>query len=125
MRPALKAALDQLRALLLAVAAGGAGPLGGQAQAAVDPDEQQQQILISAAEQKVWTEARQAKTAEGYQRYLELFPTGQFAEDAFRSLIERSLTARPVRALVDIEPAAGPGDLPRERLVAAADLTLY
>jgi hypothetical protein len=124
MRPALKAALDQLRALLLAAAAGGAGQLGGQAQAAVDPAEQRQE-LISAAEQKVWAEAQQAGTPEGYQRYLELFPTGRFAEDAFRLLIERSLTARPVRALVDIEPAAGPGDLPRERLVAAADLALY
>ena len=127
MRPAPKAALDQLRALLLAAAAGGAGQLGGQAQAAVHPAEQQQeqQELISAAEQKVWAEAQQANTAEAYQRYLELFPTGQFAEDAFRSLIEHSLTARPVKALVDIEPAAGPGDLPRERLVAAADLALY
>ena len=124
MRPALKAALDQLRALLLAAAAGGAGQLGGQAQAAVDPAEQRQE-LVSAAEQKVWAEAQQAETAEGYQRYLELFPTGQFAEDAFRLLIERSLAARPVRALVDIEPGAGPGDLPRERLVAAADLALY
>jgi hypothetical protein len=126
MRPALKAALDQLRALLLAAAAGGAGQLGGQAQAAVAPAErEQQQELISAAEQKVWAEAQQANTAEAYQRYLELFPTGQFAEDAFRFLIERSLTARPVEALVDIEPTAGPGDLPRERLVAAADLALY
>jgi hypothetical protein len=124
MRPALKAALDQLRALLLAAAAGGAGQLGGQAQAAVDPAEQRQE-LVSAAEQKVWAEAQQANTAEAYQRYLELFPTGQFAEDAFRLLIERSLTALPVKALVDIEPAAGPGDLPRERLVAAADLALY
>jgi hypothetical protein len=124
MRPALKAALEHVRALLLAAAAGGAGQLGGQAQAAVDPAEQQQE-LISAAEQKVWAEAQQANTAEAYQRYLELFPTGQFAEDAFRFLIERSLSARPVRALVDIEPAAGPGDLPRERLVAAADLALY
>jgi hypothetical protein len=123
MRPALKAALEHVRALLLAAAAGGAGQLGGQAQAAVDPAERQE--LISAAEQKVWAEAQQAKTAEGYQRYLELFPTGQFAEDAFRSLIERSLASRPVKGLVDIEPAAGPGDLPRERLVAAADLALY
>ena len=123
MRPALKAALDHFRGLLLAAAAGGAGQLGGQAQAAVDPAERQE--LISAAEQKVWAEAQQAKTAEGYQRYLELFPTGQFAEDAFRALIERSLASRPVKGLVDIEPAAGPGDLPRERLVAAADLALY
>ena len=123
MRPALKAALEHVRALLLAAAAGGAGQLGGQAQAAVDPAERQE--LISAAEQKVWAEAQQAKTAEGYQRYLELFPTGQFAEDAFRALIERSLASRPVKGLVDIEPAAGPGDLPRERLVAAADLALY
>jgi hypothetical protein len=126
MRPALKAVLDQLRALFLAAAAGGASQLGGQAQAALVPGEQQQQQeLISAAEQKVWAEAQQAKTAEGYQRYLELFPAGRFAEDAFRSLIERSLAARPVQALIDVEPAAGPGDLPRARLVAAADLALY
>jgi hypothetical protein len=126
MRPALKAALEHVRALILAAAAGGAGQLGGQAQAAVDSAERpQQQELISAAEQKVWAEAQQAKTAEAYQRYLELFPTGRFAEDAFRSLIERSLPARPVEALVDIEPGAGPGDVPRLRMVAAADLALY
>jgi hypothetical protein len=121
MRPALKAALDHLRALLLAAAAGGAGQLGGQAHAAIDPEQQ----IISAAEQRTWAEAQQRRTAEAYQRYLELFPTGQFAEEAFRSLIERSLAGRPIEALVDIEPGAGPGGAPRERLVAAVDLALY
>ena len=121
MRPALKAALDRLRALLLAAAAGGAPQIALDAQAAVDPEQQ----VISAAEQKTWAEAQKQKTAAGYQRYLELFPTGQFAEEAFRLLIERSLQGRPVRRLVDVEPPLIPDGPERRRAITAAALSLY
>jgi hypothetical protein len=121
MRPALKAALDRLRALLLAAAAGGAPQIALHAQAAVDPGQE----LISAAEQKTWHEAQRQKTAAAYQRYLELFPTGQYAEEAFRLLIERSLEGRPVRRLIDVEPPLTPGGPERRRAIAAAALSLY
>jgi hypothetical protein len=121
MRPALKAALDRLRALLLAAAAGSAPPLAVHAQPAVDSE----QSLISAAEQKSWAEAQQAQSAAGYERYLELFPTGYYAEEAFRLLIERSLRDRPVRALVDVDPPAQPGALGRRHTMETAALALY
>lgn len=122
MRPALKAALERLRTLLLAAAAGGATHVVGHAGTTVDPSEPP---AISAAEQKSWAEAARRGTAEGYQRYLELFPTGQHAEEAFRLLIERSFKDRPVRRLVDVSPSGVPGGQPRELVVAAAALALY
>jgi hypothetical protein len=121
MGPAMKAALDRLRTLLMAVAAGGATQIGGPAQAAVSAEQQ----MISAAEQKTWAEAEKKKTPEAYQRYLELFPTGQHAEEAFRLLIERSFKNRPVRRLVDVEPPLVPGGPDRQRVIAAAALSLY
>lgn len=120
MRPALKAALDRMRALLLAAAAGGVAHIAGHAGAAVGPNGPP-----VGAEQKSWAEAARRGTVEGYQRYLELFPTGRHAEEAFRLLIERSFDGRPVRRLVDVAPSAGPGGQPRELVVAAAALALY
>ena len=120
MRPALKAALERLRALLLAAAAGSAPPLAGHAQTA-GPEQE----LIGAAEQQVWSEAQRQRTAAAYERYLELFPTGQYAEEAFRLLIERSLTGRPVRTLVDVDPPASPGASARRRTIEIAALGLY
>lgn len=122
MRPALKAALDRVRALLLAAVAGSSSQLAGYAQAAVNPADQQ---VVSAEEQKAWAQAQAKRTAEAYQRYLELFPTGQYAEQAFRLLIERSLKGRPARTLVDTDPPARPGGSPRQRSVAVAALALY
>ena len=78
-----------------------------------------------AADHRSWADAEHRRTPEGYQRYLELFPTGAYAEDAFRLLVEQSLRARPVARLVDIEPGAGPDSPPRQRVVAAAELSLY
>jgi hypothetical protein len=46
-----------------------------------------------------WAAASEAGTAEACQQYLEAFPAGQHAEEAFRCLIEGSL---------DTAPAAGP-----------------
>lgn len=121
MRPALKAALERLRALLLAAAAGSAPPLATHAQAAASPEQE----LIGAAEQQVWAEAQKQKTTAAYERYLELFPTGQYAEEAFRLLIERSLTGRPVRTLVDVDPPASPEASARRRTIETAALALY
>lgn len=38
-----------------------------------------------------WREARQIGTYEAYQRYLEVFPLGRYADQAFRSMVEESL----------------------------------
>lgn len=125
MRPAFKGALDRVRALLLAAAAGGAAQIAGSAQAAVNPAEAQ---VISAAEQKTWAQAQARKTVEAYQRYLELFPTGQFAEEAFRSLIERSYKGAAAQNALMIRPAikAAPGQPARPaRVIQASKLDLY
>ena len=121
MRPALKAALHRLGTLLLATVAGSAMQPGEPTYGAADPE----QVAGNPAELETWSDARRAGTVAAFQRYLELFPTGTYAEEAFRRLIERTLRDRPVERLVDIRPAAGPDELPRERVIAAADLTLY
>jgi len=121
MRPALKAALQRIRAMLLAAAAGGPASLGGNAQAAVGLEQQ----LPSSAEQKTWATAQARRTPAAYQRYLELFPTGLYAEDAFRRLIESSFTKRPVQRMVDREPPLHRGGPQQRRVVVAAALGLY
>lgn len=121
MQPALKAALSRFRALLLAATAGGAASVMGLGQAAVGPDAP----IVTAADQESWTAAQAARTPEAYQRYLELFPTGAFAEEAFRLLIERSFDRQPVDQVVDIEPPLFPWGPERQRVVAAAALSLY
>lgn len=121
MSPALKAALNRCRTLLLAAVAGGAAGMGGAAPAAVGPQTQ----AVTPAEAAAWSSARRAGTPEAYQRYLELFPVGPHAEEAFRLLIERSFQRQPVLQLVDLEPALIPGAAERTRVVAAAELALY
>jgi hypothetical protein len=90
MRQGWRAAVWRLRTVLLAAAASGgaaAGHAPGEAQAAVSP-----------AEQAAWDRARSSGSTAAFQRYLELYPTGQYAEDAFRTLVEKSWRppARPV-----------------------------
>jgi hypothetical protein len=121
MPSALKAALERCRALLLAIVAGGATQLAGHAEAALEPELRQ----ARAADERSWVAAERSRTPEAYQRYLELFPTGVHAEEAFRLLIELSFERRPVTRLVDIEPPAGSLGEPSQRVVAAADLSLY
>jgi hypothetical protein len=121
MHPAIKAALHRLGTVLLAGVAGGAMQPGQPARGAVEP----RQEAVGPAEQETWAAAQRVGTPAAYQRYLELFPLGAYAEEAFRRLVERSLKGQPVQRLVDIEPGAGPGDPPRQRVVAAAELTLY
>lgn len=121
MLPAFRAARLRCRSLILAVLAGGAAGLVGDASAAIDP--QAQDML--AVETAVWDEAQRVGTPESYQHYLELFPIGQYAEEAFRRLVERSFERQPEPRLVDILPPLGPGAAPRTRIVAAAELALY
>jgi hypothetical protein len=121
MPPALKASFRRFGTLLLATVAGSSMQPAEMARGQVDT----QQSPAAPNDQGTWTIARRAGTVAAYQRYLELFPTGAYAEDAFRLLIESSLRApRPVN-LVQIEPGAGPTGPTRELQVAAADLSLY
>ena len=124
MGAALKGSFDRLRTLLLAAAATGVAHMGGQAQAAIPSGDEQ---VLSAAEQKTWAEAASSNTPDAYQRYLELFPTGQYVEKAFLSLVDLGSQRRPVARLVDIEPAAGPGAKPAPEPVTVnvAELTVY
>ena len=120
MSPALKAALTRLGTLLLATVAG-----SGVQPAVVRAQADTQQVPAGPNDEATWTAARKAGTVAAYQRYLELFPVGAYAEDAFRLLVESSLrTPRPM-PLIQIEPGAGPPGLTRELQVAAADLALY
>lgn len=48
-----------------------------------------------SADDAAWAAARDVGTAEACQEYLEAFPAGQHAEEAFRCLIEGSLEIAP------------------------------
>jgi hypothetical protein len=48
-----------------------------------------------SADDDAWAAAVAAATPEAYQRYLEEFPAGRYAEDAFRLLIESQLEGIP------------------------------
>jgi hypothetical protein len=78
-----------LRALLVASVAGGAAGVSAQSPASRD----------AAA----WEAARQEGTVEAYQRYLEEFPIGSYADKAFRSIVE--MTVEPEAVPVTIVPA--------------------
>ena len=49
-------------------------------------------------EQQAWDRAQQSRTPEAYQGYLDQYPAGRFAVDAFRGIVSGAL------------PAAGPGN---------------
>lgn len=55
------------------------------------------------AEQKAFERALQEGTPEAFQSYLDAYPLGRFATEAFRELVARSLGSRTMP-----EPAAGP-----------------
>lgn len=84
-----------LRALLVAALAGGAAV--AQAQAPSD------------RETAAWEAARAAGTVEAYQRYLELYPLGEHAGEAFREIIELSTPEDAPPST--IAPAAPPMDV--------------
>jgi len=97
-----------LRALMIAALAGGSGGAAPQAYAQSSPDRE-------AAE---WNTARGVGTAAAYQRYLEQFPVGEHAGDAFRRIIE--LTIDPDASFEG--PAAGPGSVTHTSRGLALDL---
>jgi hypothetical protein len=72
--------LISLRALLLATLAGAPG---------VHAQE------LPSADDAAWATAIEAGTAEACQQYLEEFPAGRHAEEAFRCLIEGQLEGAP------------------------------
>lgn len=121
MYPALKAVLHRIGTVLLATATGGAMQPGRSAHGAVEPTQQSP----GPAEQQVWGAAQRTGTAGAYQRYLELYPMGEHMEEAFRLIVERSLSRASARRLVDIEPALGPPGGAPELAVAVASLSLY
>lgn len=89
----LKTLYASLRALLaLGVAHGAALPVRAQA-----PD----------PEQRAWEQALAEGTPEAFQDYLDRFPLGRYATEAFRQLVARSLGS-------EIEPSAGPPESPAE-----------
>lgn len=93
--------------MLLALAASGAAQAPGAAQAAV-----------TAAEQAAWDRARSAGTADAFQRYLEDYPTGQYAEEAFRTIIEQNWSSGLRQAPAALNPAGIDG-------TAGAELSEY
>ena len=46
---------------------------------------------VPGSDEAAWAAAAEADTPEAYQRYLEDFPAGRYAEEAFRLLIESQL----------------------------------
>jgi hypothetical protein len=48
-----------------------------------------------SADDAAWAAAREAGTAEACQGYLEAFPAGRYAEEAFRCLVEGDLDVAP------------------------------
>jgi len=74
------AILLSLRALVIAAVAGAPAVYGQQ---------------LPGTDDAAWATAREADTPEAYQQYLEDFPAGRHAEDAFRLLIESQLEGAP------------------------------
>jgi hypothetical protein len=72
-----------LRALAFAALAGSAGAQAQQAPSADDA---------------AWAAARELGTADACQRYLETFPAGRHAQEAFQCLVEGSLGIVPEAA---------------------------
>ena len=50
---------------------------------------------LPGGDDAAWAAASEAGTAEAYQDYLQAFPAGRHAEEAFRRLIEGNLEAVP------------------------------
>ncbi len=109
MRPVVRKWLERARLLLLAASTGHA------AQAAVPGNG-----AVRITEAQVWQAAREIGTAEAYQRYLQLFPVGAYAEDAFRCIVERSVGLDSCA----IEPSGGARGL-GAAAVAGTLLALY
>lgn len=86
----LQALAARLRGLLLATAASGLAATGP---ASAQDD----------ADTAAWESAKQTGTFEAYQGYLQSFPTGQHADEAFKTMIDlaagNTASAGPVRGV--------------------------
>jgi len=102
---------SSLRALMIAALAG--GPVGAatqvQAQSSADREAAQ------------WNAARGIGTADAYQHYLEQYPVGRYAGDAFRCMIELTVDPNAVSSCSGA-PGAGPGGVSRATRGLAIDL---
>ncbi|WP_027135009.1 hypothetical protein [Geminicoccus roseus] len=98
-----------VRALLIGVIATGSA---GQAHA-------QEASIELSPEDTFWLDVKAADTLEGYQNYLQAYPVGRFASEAFRRLVEQSRLGRLPSGDAPPEPAAGPG---LAGMLATADL---
>ncbi len=98
---------SSLRALMIAALAG--GPAGTATTA----------YAQSSAEREAaqWNSAQGIGTVTAYQRYLEQYPLGRHAGEAFRHIVE--LTIDPDAA---IAPGAGPGGASRTSRGVVVDL---
>lgn len=114
MRRWRRALASRLHTVLLALTAGGMASSVEVAHAAVSP-----------GEQAAWDRARSSGAASAFQRYLELYPTGQYAEDAFRILVEK--TWRDPARNDPAQSALAPADAsePSSAQVAVAAQSLY
>ncbi len=110
MRPVVRKWLERARLLLLAAGAGHAAHAAAPAN----------QSAVRITEAQVWQAAREIGTAEAYQRYLQLFPVGSYAEDAFRCIVEQSVGLNSCA----IEPAGGAAGV-SAAAVAGTLLALY
>jgi hypothetical protein len=50
---------------------------------------------LPGSDEAAWAAAAKADTPQAYQQYLEDFPAGRYAEEAFRLLIESQLEGAP------------------------------
>ncbi|HWL71223.1 MAG TPA: hypothetical protein VNS22_22980 [Geminicoccus sp.] len=109
----IKLYYSAIRALVIGVlAAGGSAYHQPEAQA-------QDSSIELSPEDALWLDVKAADTPAAYQSYLEAYPVGRFANQAFRRLVEYSKLG--LAALDDDlpGPAAGPG---LTGALAAADL---
>ncbi len=86
-----------VRALLIGVLATGSAAHAQDASIELSPED------------TFWLDVKAADTAEGYQSYLQAYPVGRFASEAFRRLVEQSRLGRFMSDDDMPEPAAGPG----------------
>jgi hypothetical protein len=103
----LKLYYSAVRALLIGVIATGSAAHA------------QEGSIELSAEDAFWLDVKAADTVEGYQSYLQAYPVGRFASEAFRRLVEQSRLGRSLADDDMPEPAAGPG---MGGMLAAADL---
>jgi hypothetical protein len=98
---------SSLRALMIAALAG--SPVGTATTAHAQSGAERE-----AAE---WNSAQGLGTAAAYQRYLEQYPVGRHAGDAFRNMVELTIDPHAVAG-----PGAGPGSVSHTSRGLAVDL---